>query len=264
MNIYHKLLFEYEEKTEIALLTVTAVTGSNPAQVGKMMIIDKEGKVLEGTIAGGSIEEQAKKEAVALMEMGESKTIRIDIQDEFGNECIGTVDIFVQVFVQKDEIIIIGAGNVGHSVYRIAEMLDYDIIIVDDRPDYATKERFPKAKSMIIGEFEVILKDLKIHENSNIVISTHAHEYDELALLSVVNSNAKYIGMLSNRRKAKLILENLEKKGISNEKIEKVYAPIGLSIGGTKPEEIGVSIMAEVLAVKHDKMFNFKNEKRNL
>ena len=264
MNIYHKLLFEYEEKTEIALLTVTATKGSNPAEVGKMMIIDKKGKVLEGTIAGGSIEEEAKQKAMVLMKKGKSETIHTDINDEFGKKSIGSVDIFVQVFVQKDEIIIIGAGNVGHSVYRIAEMLDYNIIIVDDRPDYTTKERFPNAKSMIIGEFEEILKNLEINENSNIIISTHAHEYDQLALLSVVNSKAKYIGMLSNRRKAKLILENLAKEGISKEKIEKVYAPIGLSVGGTKPEEIAVSIMAEVLAVKYDKMYNFKNEKRNL
>ncbi len=263
MNIYHKLLFEYEEKSEVALLTITQVTGSNPSQVGGMMIIDKEGKVLEGSVGGGSIEESAKSKALVLLKQGKSELIHIDINDEKGMNCIGTVDIFVQVFTQRDEIILIGAGNVAHSVYSIAEMLDYDIVIVDDRPDYATKERFPKAKKFIVGEFKEILKTLEVGKKSNIIIATHGHEFDQMALLAVAESDAKYIGMLSNRRKAKLILGKLADEGVSEDNIKKIYTPIGLSIGGTRPAEIAVSIMAEIQAVKFDKLTYFKNEKRD-
>lgn len=264
MNIYHKLLFEYEEKSEVALLTITNVTGSNPSRVGGMLIIDKEGNVLEGSVGGGSIEEEAKKKAVTVMKRGKSESIHIDIQDESGMQCIGTVDIFVQVFTPKDEIVLIGAGNVGHAIYQIAVMLDYDIVVVDDREQYANKERFPMAKEIIVGEFESVLKKLKIRKNSNIVIATHGHEFDQMALLAVVNSEAQYIGMLSNRKKAKLILGKLEEEGIARENIAKIFAPIGLSIGGSRPAEIAVSIMAEIQAVKYDKMSNFKNEKREI
>lgn len=266
MNIYHKLLFEYEERTEIALLTVTAVTGSNPSRVGMNLIIDKEGAVLEGSVGGGSIEEEAKEKAIVLMKKGQSGMIHVDIHghDEEAMTCIGTVDIFVQVFIQKDEIMLIGAGNVAHAIYQIAEMLDYEITVVDDRSEYANAERFPKAKRFIVGPFEEILKTLVIGKRTNIIIATHGHAFDLMALRAVVDSEAKYVGMLSNRKKAKTILGKLSDEGISREMIDKVYTPIGLSIGGTRPAEIAVSVMAEIQAVKYDKLMYFRNEKREI
>jgi xanthine dehydrogenase accessory factor len=266
MNIYHKLLFEYKERSEIALLTVTAATGSNPSRVGMNLIIDKSGDVLEGSVGGGSIEEEAKAKAIIQMKKGEAGMIHIEItgHDDEAMDCIGTVDIFVQVFTQRDEIMLIGAGNVAHAIYQIAEMLDYEIIIVDDRPEYATKERFPKAKSFVIGPFEEILEGLEIGKRTNVIIATHGHEFDLMALGAVAESEGKYIGMLSNRKKAKTILGKLREQGISEETLGKIYTPIGLSIGGTRPAEIAGEIMAEIQAVKYDKMKYFINEKREL
>jgi len=262
MNIYHKLLFEYESNTEIALLTVTAISGSNPSEVGRMMIIDKNGKVLDGSISGGNIEYEAIEKAVELLNEGTSKPIRIDVKDETGKLCTGTIDIFVQVFAQKDELILIGAGNVGYAMYQIGVMLDYDIIIVDDREEYANKKRFPEAKKIYFGEFKNILKEVAIGKNSNIIIATHGHEFDQLALEAVANSDAKYIGMLSNRRKAKKMLDKLREKGVSESKINSIFTPIGLSIGGSKPVEIALSIMSEIIALKYGKLENFRNDMR--
>jgi xanthine dehydrogenase accessory factor len=266
MNIYHKLLFEYEERSEIALLTVTAATGSNPSRVGMYLIIDKSGEVLEGSVGGGSIEEEAKVKAIVQMKMGQSGMIHIDIKghDEEAMDCVGTVDIFVQVFTQKDEIMLIGAGNVARSIYQIAELLDYEMVIVDDRPQYANVERFPKAKEFIVGDFVDILEDIKISKRTNVIIATHGHDFDLMALKAVARSEAKYVGMLSNRKKAKTILGKLAEDGIEKAYIDKIFTPIGLSVGGTRPAEIAVSIMAEIQAVKYDKMMYFRNEKREI
>ena len=101
-----------------------------------------------------------------------------------------------------------------------------------------------------------------IGKNSNIIIATHGHEFDQLALEAVANSDAKYIGMLSNRRKAKKMLEKLREKGISEAKINSIFTPIGLSIGGSKPVEIALSIMSEIIALKYGKLENFRNDMR--
>lgn len=266
MNIYHKLLFDYDEHSQIALLTVTAVSGSNPSRVGMHMILDRQGKVLEGSVGGGSIEEDAKKQAMDRMERDESGMIRVEITEPGGaaSECIGQVDLFVQVFTQRDNLLLIGAGNVAHAIYRIAEMLDYETVIVDDRPDFANKDRFPAAKQILAGPFEETLVDLPINAKTNIIIATHGHAYDLMALRAVVRSDAKYVGMLSNRKKAKRIRETLAEEGVETLWLDKVYTPVGLSLGGTRPAEIAVSVMAEIQAVKYGKLHQFKNEKRDI
>ena len=257
-SLLKKLNQLLDDRENVALVTITGRLGSSPRGVGAMMIVNSKGELIDGTIGGGILEEEAKKAAVKCIRRGISKTIGFKLNEKSEKDslpmlCGGNVDLFIRVFNPQDKLIIVGAGHIADKLYKIAKILGYSVTILDDRKEFITKDRFPDADELMLGDIPSNLKLITIDENSNIVIVTHGHKYDEIALETVINSNARYIGMIGSVTKTKDCFENLKKKGISEDKLSKVYSPIGIDIGGETPEEISLSIMAEIQAVKHSK-----------
>jgi len=152
---------------------------------------------------------------------------------------------------QNDKLIIAGSGRVAWYVYKYAAMLGYQIIVVDNMAETLTQERFPEAVELRLGDVVQLLQTAAIDANTSVVIVTHHHEYDEAALLAVINSTARYIGIMSNRRAVTSHLSKLESLGIDDALIARVYTPIGLDIGGQKAAEIALAAVAEIQAVKY-------------
>ena len=146
-------------------------------------------------------------------------------------------------------LVIAGAGHVGQALAELAGRLDFRVAVIDDRADYASSERLPGARC-IIGEIEQELARFPIDRHTYVVIVTRGHKHDGRALLAVVNSPAKYVGLIGSKRKVHTIFEDLQKRGVSREALAKVHAPIGLEIGAATPPEIAVSIAAELVAVR--------------
>jgi xanthine dehydrogenase accessory factor len=150
-------------------------------------------------------------------------------------------------------LVIAGAGHVGAALAAIASQMDFQVTVIDDRPDFASKERFPHAV-LRIGHVESELEKLALTPQTYVVIVTRGHRRDALALSAVVRSQAKYIGLIGSRRKIIKIFEDLREQGCSTEQLSRVHAPIGLNIGAVTPAEIAISIAAELIALRRGRL----------
>lgn len=150
-------------------------------------------------------------------------------------------------------LLIVGAGHVGEAVAQLASQVDFDLWIIDDRERYANKERFPKADRLLIGDISQSLKQLAKEIKSSVyaIIVTRGHNHDEEALYHLAQTNAGYIGMIGSKRKIRLIFEDLLVKGITEEQLKRVHAPLGIDIGSQTVPEIAVSIVAELIASRN-------------
>jgi xanthine dehydrogenase accessory factor len=154
--------------------------------------------------------------------------------------------VFVDVFAEPPEVVIIGGGHVGRSLATVAKFLGFRLAVIDDREEFANRERFPEADTVIAGDIEATLDGYPATRNSAIVIVTRGHKYDYQALSAAARSKAGYVGLMGSRRKVTLIYRQLLADGVPEARLRDIHAPIGLDIGAVSPEEIAVSIMAEI------------------
>lgn len=165
------------------------------------------------------------------------------------NETVSAEDgteVYVEGFTSPPTLVIMGGGHIGKSVYQLALTLGFRVIIIDDRPEFSNQERFPQAKT-VVANFDTGLENLAINFNTFILVATRGHRYDDTATRAAIKTPARYIGLLGSRRKNLLIFRELLKNGASLERIKEIHAPIGLNIGALTPEELAVSIMAEII-----------------
>jgi len=152
---------------------------------------------------------------------------------------------------KRSRLLIVGAGHVGQEVARLADTVDFDVWVVDDRAEYCSPERFPEARRLMVAPIDSALSGLDVDENTFCVIVTRGHNHDEEALYHLVETPAAYVGMIGSRRKIKLIFEDLLGEGISRDALQRVRAPLGFEIGSQSVPEIAVSIVAELVAVRN-------------
>ena len=257
-----------DQRKAVALITLIKKEGSGPRGKGTMMLVDRNGDLLAGTIGGGGLEERAKKDASYSIKKGISNSYSYGLnmdesKDSLGMACGGTAEIFVRVFNSQKPLWIFGAGHIGIILARMAKLLEYQVNIVDDRAEYGSRERFPDADRILTGDMDKILSEIEFEPDSNIVIVTHGHNNDLLVLRSVIEKEVKYIGMIGSLNKVGYCFSELEKEGIDKSLIDKVHSPIGLDIGGNTPAEIALSILAEIQAVNSGKeSFFMKTRKK--
>ena len=155
--------------------------------------------------------------------------------------------ILIDPIIPPEPVIIFGGGHVGFAIYSILSLLDFKITVVDDRPSYASKKRFPSAARVICSPYGKAFEKTDVDENTSIIICTRAHKNDEECLRLALSSPASYVGMLGSRTKAAGMKKKMRELGISPRRIRLLHAPIGLSIGAQTPEEIAVSVAAELI-----------------
>ena len=248
-----KLLQEIVEETKknkgAALCTITNTYGSSPGKEGFMMVVFDDGRTV-GTVGGGILEGQIAKDAIDVIKSGKSQNKTYVLSDVgLKSKCGGKVDVFIKVFGIREKLLIVGGGHVALEIYKLAKLLNFYTVIFEDREEYGNRGRFKEADEIIVGDIDKELKNYLIDSNCYIVIVTGGHEQDEVALRSVIKSEARYIGMIGSKNKVKFIFDRLKSEGI--EEINRVYAPIGLKLGGDKPSEIALSILSEIMLVKN-------------
>ena len=250
----------FEEITRIrsrggsaALGTVVQVKGSTPREVGSKILIKGDGAVL-GSIGGGSLEATICREAMSVLREGKAKMLHFDLTGEEVEAdqmlCGGEMDIFIEPILPQPTLFIFGAGHIPHSISKIAKMIGFKVIVIDDRVEFANPERFPEADEILAEDFSAALSRLRINASSYIAIVTRGHQFDEKVLEWAVKTEARYIGMIGSKKKNEVIFAHLLSKGISTDILERVHAPIGLDINAETPEEIAVSIVAELITIK--------------
>jgi xanthine dehydrogenase accessory factor len=253
MDIYEEIVSLRREGRRGALATIVNVRGSIPSFKTAKMLVREDGSIC-GTIGGGCVEADVWRAAREVMDEEKPRTLTFDLNHDpkydTGLVCGGTLDIYVEPILPPALLYIFGAGHVAFSLYKTAKDAGFDVTVVDDREAYANRERFPHAQEVIAEDFDQVMNRLKITEAAYIVIVTRGHRDDMRILRWAVQTKARYLGMIGSKRKTIGIFRELQKEGLSPQLFERVYAPIGLDIGAVTPEEIGIAITAELIAVR--------------
>ncbi|HEY3929717.1 MAG TPA: XdhC/CoxI family protein [Candidatus Koribacter sp.] len=255
MDLYEELVELRRQGRRGAVATIVNVRGSIPSFRTAKMLVRDDGSIV-GTIGGGCVEAEVWQAAREVMEQEKPRTLVFNLNEnpkyDTGLVCGGTLEIFVEPVLPPALLYIFGAGHVAYSLYQVAQIAGFDITVIDDRESYANRDRFPTARDVIADDFEKACERLHISESAYIVIVTRGHRDDMRVLRWAVNTPARYVGMIGSRRKVITIYKELEKEGIPLSKFENVHAPIGLEIGALTPEEIAVSIVAEMVALRRN------------
>jgi xanthine dehydrogenase accessory factor len=165
--------------------------------------------------------------------------------------CGGDAQVFIEVMRLKQTLLIAGAGHVSQPLAELGYLMGFRTVVVDDRPELLTRERFPHADQLLVSDFQGLAEEVAVNELTYVVIVTRGHRYDTVVLGQVLGLPAAYIGMIGSRKKVREVFDTLLEQGVSAERLSQVYAPIGLRTGGQTPAEIALSIMAEVVMVQH-------------
>ncbi len=239
-----------------ALATIVHTNGSIPSYESSRMLVREDGSIA-GTVGGGCVEADVWAAAKDVIRTEQPRKMTFNLNHEASYDagliCGGTLEIFVEPILPQPVLYLFGGGHVATAVARIAHQAGFAIGIVDDRDTFANSDRFPMA-SEIHTTYEDAFTKIQPNAATYIVIVTRGHKDDMRVLDWAVGTPARYIGMIGSRRKVLSVYKALEKEGHSLDKFERVHAPVGLEIGALTPEEIAVSITAELIAVRRNAM----------
>jgi xanthine dehydrogenase accessory factor len=227
----------YEGGAPVAIANLMVAPDSSKFSVGAKMLIRENGET-EGTLGDSALNERSVRKAVNLMALGKQEYV---VDEETGAE------IFIEAFTTPPTMVLAGGGHVSKALAPIARSVGMRVFVVDDRPEFANVERFPEADIVLTQDFVSGIADLPINANTFIVIATRGHRYDDTALEAAARTPARYVALLGSKRKTIMIYEELIRRGLPIERVRELRAPSGLDITARTPEEIAISIVAEIL-----------------
>jgi xanthine dehydrogenase accessory factor len=244
---------------------IEATLKGTPQKSGAKMLILEDGTSF-GTIGGGRNENAAQKECLKAIKSKESKVITYDYFGQKGQSiCGGQIKVYIEPFIEKKELIICGGGHIGLALSLITKLLNYKITILDNRKAFCNNSRFSHVNNLLLGNYENKLGKINITQNTYIMIVTQGNEYDYTCLKKVINSNAAYIGVISSKSKKIKFFERLKKEIKATPKIlKRIHIPAGIDIGAQTPEEIAISITAEIIKIDKKNHLNTDKFKEKL
>ncbi len=261
MDVYDELIRLRRLGQKCAIATIVQVRGSIPSFESAKLLVREDGSMI-GTIGGGCVEAEVWNAAREVMETEKPKHMSFNLgQDaayDNGLICGGQLDVFVEPVVPPPHAIIFGAGHISKSLCKVANLAGFSTTIVDNRDSFANRDRFPEADAIFAEEYEDVFPKLNILESSYIIIVTRGHRDDMRVLRWAATTQARYVAMIGSKRKVLSVVKELEKDGLSREQLDRIYAPMGLEIGAVSPEEIAISVAAEMIAVRRNPKSNWR------
>jgi xanthine dehydrogenase accessory factor len=231
-----------------AIATVVRVQGSSSARPGSKAIIDRRGKIVMGWVGGGCAESAVRHQARLCIEEERPQLITLDLTDEIlgvGMPCGGVMDVYIEPVLPKPQLLIVGHGAIAEALARLGALLNFSVTVNDPG---ATMQAFPGADRLLTGDFD--LSGSAVGPRTFIVIATQ-HKGDHLWLEKALATEAAYIALISSRHRARLVLDYLAELGAGPEKLKRVWAPAGLDLGAATPEEIALSVIGQIVALRH-------------
>jgi xanthine dehydrogenase accessory factor len=249
----YKALAEIEKNNgSAALCTVTKSEGSTPRHVGSKMLVYPDGKFI-GTVGGGDLEHRVLDEAWMTISDGQPRLLHYNMADPSRGDpgvCGGQVEVFVEPILPAPLLVVIGAGHVGKAVVHLAKWLGFRVAVSDDRAEFCNPEATPGADAYYPVEMGKLQEHLAVTKQTYLVITSRGSSVDALGLPGLLESQAAYIGVIGSKRRWATTVKALKEKGAADELIAKVHSPMGLELQAETPEEIAVSIMAEILMIR--------------
>lgn len=233
------------------ILTVVVNRSQEPVFPGERMFVGQNGAT--GGQIHPALDPQLVHDARQSLEQGRSRLRSYRFADggsRYAGIQGGDVEIFFEVLQRAPRLVIVGAGHIAMPLARMAKLLDFEVVVLDDRPEYASPERFPDADQVLVGPFRETLAQVPIHADTCIVLVTRGHVHDRACLEQVLDSPACYIGMIGSKLRVRTVMRHLKEGGRDVSKLRRVHAPIGLDIGSQTPAEIALAIMAEIVNVR--------------
>ena len=253
MKSIFQALAELEQTHEsAALCTVVKSEGSTPRHVGSKMLVYPDGTFI-GTVGGGDMEHRVLDEAWMALSDGQPRTLKYSMVDPSRGDpgvCGGTVEVFVEPILPAPMIVVVGGGHVGKAVVHLAKWLGFRVAVNDDRAEFCTPEAVPGADAYFPVPMTELPNQLSVTRQTYLVITSRGSSVDAAGLPSLFETQAAYIGVIGSKRRWLTTVKALKEKGVTEEQIAKVHSPMGLELNAETPEEIAVSIMAEILMLR--------------
>jgi xanthine dehydrogenase accessory factor len=244
-SLSEELVQVAEEGAAAVLASVIEVDSTDRVEAGAKCLI-RDGQVKAETIGDAAIIQAILRESVNHLRDEKSKLVSLNLP-----EAGGKLEVFFEVLPAPPKLVVVGAGHIAVPLVQLAKILDFYVVVTDDRLAYANRERFPGADEVLVGDMAQMLKEMSITPSTYIVLITRGHKYDEPCLREIIHSQAKYIGMIGSRRRIKACFQRFrDEEKIAEEVINRVYAPIGLDIATETPAEIALSILGEIIKVR--------------
>lgn len=253
MDLFSEIVRLRKLGQKCALATIVEVNGSIPSYESAKILVREDGSFL-GTIGGGCVEAEVWNAAREVIETEKPRHLNFNLgQDaayDNGLICGGQLNVFIEAIVPQPHAFIFGAGHISKSLAKVSSMAGFGVSVIDNRESFANRDRFPDVEEVLAAEYEDAFAALNINSSSYIIIVTRGHRDDMRVLRWAITTEARYISMIGSRRKVIAVVKEFEKEGVSRESFERIHAPMGLEIGAITPEEIAVSVAAEMIAVR--------------
>ncbi len=246
-DLYAKAAELTAQGKTFAVATVVRVEGSSSARRGSKAIIDAQGRLVFGWVGGGCAESAVRNEALRSMEVRQPLVITLDMTDELlgvGMPCGGKMEVYIEPVLPQPDLLIAGHGRIAEALATFAHLLGFRVIVNDPGADQTA---FPQAQQVIAEDFDLV--QTPIGSNTYVVIATQ-HKNDHLWLQRALRGEAAYVALIASQHRAKLVLEYLAAEGVPEDKVARISAPAGLDLGAATPEEIALSIMSQIVALR--------------
>jgi len=267
MDIYDEIVRLRKSGQKCALATIVQVNGSIPSYESAKLLVREDGS-MAGTIGGGCVEAEVWNAAREVIETEQPKHLTFSLgQDaayDNGLICGGQLNVFVEPITPQPRAFIFGAGHISKSLSKVANLAGFATVVIDDRETFANRDRFPEAEEVFSGEYEAIFPTLTVNHSSYLIIVTRGHRDDMRVLRWAIGTPARYIAMIGSKRKTLGVMKELMKEGIPREDFDRLHAPMGLDIGAISPEEIAVSVVAEMIALRRGASSDWRSVSKSI
>jgi len=261
MDVFEELVRLRRLGQKCALATIVEVRGSIPSYESAKLLVREDGS-MTGTIGGGCVEAEVWNAAREVLDTEKPKRLSFNLgQDaayDNGLICGGQLEVFVEPVLPVPYVFIFGGGHISKSLSKVATLAGFATVVVDNRESFANRERFPEAVEVHAAEYEEVFPKLEINETGYVIVVTRGHRDDMRVLRLAAATPARYIAMIGSKRKVLNVVRELEKEGLPREAFERIHAPMGLDIGAITPEEIAISVAAEMIAVRRHAASNWR------
>jgi xanthine dehydrogenase accessory factor len=246
-ELYRKAGELASQHQPFALATVVRVEGSSSAKRGSKALIDQKGKIILGWVGGGCAESAVRSEAVKCIQSEKPSLITLDMQDEVlgvGMPCGGMMDVYIEPVVPQPQLVIAGHGRIAETLASLGNLLNFSVTVHDPS---AERDKFPQADQIINKDLDV--KEVSFGPRTYVVIAT-LHKNDHLWLQRALQGEAAYVALIASAHRSRLVLDYLLEEGTPQQVVDRVWAPAGLDLGAANPEEIALSIMSQIIALR--------------
>jgi xanthine dehydrogenase accessory factor len=253
VEIYQAIVQAKQENRAAALATVIRARGSVPRHATSKMLVFPDGQIV-GTVGGGELESRTIEASKEAIQQGLARLEHYSLagpREDAVGVCGGEVEVFIEPILPPPTVLILGCGHVGAAVAHLAKWLGFRVVVSDDRQELCTPDHLPDADGYLPGEISQVLSEFPFDSQTYVVAVTRGYPFDVAAIPIVLESKAPYMGVIGSRRRWTTTVKELKALGIDEDALKQIHSPIGLHLGAETPEEIAVSIMAEIIMLRN-------------